>query len=694
MYATPEQDLLKNLEISRKENDLAAQTSTLIALGDLKQKDKDFALALDYYKKAYLLSETRDHKNDQVFIAVAIGNVLDLNGEIGEALNWYNTALETAGTSAAKQHLSHIHNNLGNLYMKIGSFPQSLKHYQNSLDIKREQGDSQGIANALMNMSIFYLRTGNYGRSLEYQNQALPLLQSLGDKPALASIYNSISVCYRNLEDYDKAFEYNRKALKLYQELGKTAKVASSYNNLGVLYLAIGDLHQARENYLKSYEQKRGSQDMQSILSSLVNLADISLKLQQYEDTRRYLKQAREVQSKTQFYDLSRTLFKIHADFYEETKNYHDALQYFKAYHAISDSLSNVQKLKQLQELETKYELREKEKNIELLTRNNELSQLALQNSSRLRNYLIIIIALILLISLILIWLYTSVLRLSRQLFVSREKLNTLNHELEKRVETEVDRRRQQEQKALRQSRLALLGELAAGIAHELNQPMQTLYLTLENIKLSILDNSFDSAYLEQKLAYLFEDITRMQDVIEHIRCFSKSGEEDAEQTFDLNTSLVNAAAMVKERFGQNGMEIICHQCPENPLIFGNPYKFEHVILNLLTNARDAILENMEAAIIHRGMISISAESTADMAKITISDNGCGIAPEIQDKIYDIFFSTKSLEKGTGLGLAIALGIIRSMNASISFDSIPAQGSSFRIVIPVANTQSSPRGQI
>jgi C4-dicarboxylate-specific signal transduction histidine kinase len=254
--------------------------------------------------------------------------------------------------------------------------------------------------------------------------------------------------------------------------------------------------------------------------------------------------------------------------------------------------------------------------------------------------------------------------------------------ELERRVETEVAIRRQQEQKALRQSRLAILGELAAGIAHELNQPMQTLSLTLENIMLAIQDKQLSGEYLEQKMNYLFADISRMQDVIEHIRCFSRQSEDAGQSNFDLNQSISNAVGMLRDRFVQKGVKIILKLEDGIAHVSGNQYKFEHVILNLLTNARDAIGERKETDKQLRGEIEIVTKREEKQTIVTVKDNGCGIPLEQQDKVFDIFYTTKSLEKGTGLGLSISAGIVKGMSGTLSIDSTPDVGTIITICIP------------
>ncbi len=682
--ATDAQQLLDELKIAKRDNKLITQTTILLKLGDYHVSSKEYLSAAEYYQHAFELAKQRKHPDDIVFTSAQVGNAYDLQGDFAQALKWYSTALSHATSSHEEKRLSYLHNNIGNLYLKIGSFGKSLEHYQMALDIKREQKDKPGIANALMNMSILYLQTGNLAKTLEYQQQALALRKEINDQYQIATTLSSISVTYRHLNDYPKAFDYNHQALAIYTKLNNPAKIASAYNNLGVLYLYSGDLNQARQNYLKSYELKKDSRDWHSILSTLNNLADIALKQNKLSEAYLYISKANRIQQNSQFYELSRTLYKINSEYYEAIGNHQAALKYFKQYHTISDSLANEQKIKQISELEIKYEVLEKEKNIELLTKNNELSQKDLKKSSQLRNYLFVIIGLILIIVLILIGRYRSTLKLNREINASRDKLNELNRELEMRVETEVARRQEQEQRALRQSRLAILGELAAGIAHELNQPMQTLSLTLENIMLAIHDKQINGDYLEQKVNYLFADISRMQDVIEHIRCFSRQGDDTSHSKFNLNQSIQNAVAMVQDRFITKGVRIVSNLAESVPEVSGNPYKFEHVILNLLTNARDAIGENMEASLQSDGLIEVSTAVQDGKLFVKVTDNGCGIPEELQDKVFDIFFTTKSLDKGTGLGLSISAGIVKGMNATLAIASAPGCGTTVTISIPMA----------
>ena len=657
--------------------------NALISLGDHYRDTSLTKAALASYLEAYGLARKARNLNDLIYLSVGIANLKDKEGQLSDALEYYTEALRWAKTGKDQAQLAKIHNNIGNLYLKIGSFGRSLKHYQDALDIKRGINDPAELANALMNLSLFYLKTGSYDRGLEYQFQALKIREKGDDLSALAAVYSSISIGYRHLKDYPKAFEYNRKALAIQQKLNNPAKIASLYNNLGVLYFTTGDLNQAKQAYLKSYELKKSSEDKHSVLASLVNLGSLSLDLKQLAECKRWLDLAAELEPSLQSYEIIRNLAKLRADYYQATGAYKDAVTQLKLYHSISDSLSSLEKARQLNELEVRYEVEEKQRNIDLLTRNNLLNARELKNSVRMRNYLYLILALILVAMLLGLWRYLSVLRLSKKLYAAQADLNAMNRDLEKRVETEVEIRQSQEQKALRQSRLALLGELAAGISHELNQPMQTLSFTLENIKSAFQDDSLDASYLERKLKLLFEDITRMQNVINHIRCFSKPQEEGEDSRFDLKPSIQNAVEMVSDQFQRLGIALEL-DLPEADLrLRGNSFQFEQVILNLLTNARDAIRQQSSGQASRRGIISIRAAQQGDRVIIRVSDNGCGVPTELGDQIFEIFFSTKDLEQGTGLGLAISKSTLARMKGGISYTSTPGSGTEFTIDLPI-----------
>jgi len=663
-------------------SDPRSKKEMLIKLGEGASAAGQYQVAINSFEKAFTISQKLKHEDDMVFLASQIGNAYDAMGDLPNALSWYAKTLSLAEPQRHHKNISHIHNNLGNIYLKLESYAKSLDHYQKALEIKERLQDQPGIANALMNLSIYYLKTKNYQKTLEYQLRALDIRTKIKDPNLLAATYNSIGISYRHLQDYPKALDYVQKAIDIYSKTGNQGKLASTYNNLGVIYLFMDDPLKAKSYYQRSYELKKGSADSQSLITSLNNLADISLKLKQYKQAGYYLDLAEPMIAKNHISELNRYYYKLRSAYYEATQNPSKALGFFKLYHALSDSLASEAKSKQMSELEVKYEVREKENDIRRLHKSNELNRKNLKKSSQLRRALILIIILTLSVALVLIWRYYSIVRLNQKLNESRQSLNRLNNDLEKRVEQEVSIRHEQEQRALRQSRLAILGELAAGIAHELNQPMQTLSFTLENILLAISDKSIDAKYLEQKIAFLFDDISRMQSVIEHIRGFSRQSDDES-SCFEVCEAIENAIRMIRERFAKHGIKLLFHRLEHPLLVAGNMFKFEQVILNLLTNARDAVLDRDKSDDDEPYNIEVLVKQEHTMIGILIRDRGCGIAPDIYPKVFDIFFTTKSLERGTGLGLSISMGIIKGMNGSLSLAPNTDGGTDAKILLPV-----------
>ena len=267
----------------------------------------------------------------------------------------------------------------------------------------------------------------------------------------------------------------------------------------------------------------------------------------------------------------------------------------------------------------------------------------------------------------------------------AEEDLNKLNKNLEKRIEQEVKRVNVQQQLLVQKSKLESIGELSAGLAHEINQPLGGISMGLENIIYNITDEGVDSDYLQKKISLLFKDIERIQKIIEHVRLFSRDQEKSIMEVISVNQVVKNALSLVSKQLTDRHIELIVN-IPESQIeVIGNQYRLEQVILNIISNARYAVDEKKKRL----GKQDFSKRITIDLTKnhseaiITICDNGIGIDMEIITKIFDPFFTTKSEEKGTGLGLSISYGIISEMKGVIEVESEKGNYTRMKIIIPV-----------
>jgi len=258
-----------------------------------------------------------------------------------------------------------------------------------------------------------------------------------------------------------------------------------------------------------------------------------------------------------------------------------------------------------------------------------------------------------------------------------------LNRNLESRIKEEIKRVNDQQQLLAQKSKLESIGELSAGLAHEINQPLGGLSMGIENILFNTSDNGIDEEYLKNKIDLLFKDIERIRKIIEHVRLFSRDQDNLVVEQFSVNEVIENALSLVSKQFDSNNVELVVNVPSHNVFTMGNKYRLEQVILNLLSNSRQAVDEKSNKN--NSGFakqISIEMIDNDPVSIITITDNGIGIKKKIISKIFDPFFTTKSEKKGTGLGLSISYGIISEMQGSIDVDSNEGEFTTITIQLP------------
>jgi PAS domain S-box-containing protein len=249
----------------------------------------------------------------------------------------------------------------------------------------------------------------------------------------------------------------------------------------------------------------------------------------------------------------------------------------------------------------------------------------------------------------------------------------------------DISQRKKIEQQLNRSERMASLGEMASGMAHEINQPLLSITLGIENLLMKIQQvKAVDESYFHNKSEKIFEDILRVGRIIDHVRAFSRDHDEYISTSFDINESINNAISMISEQFKHHGITLNIQLDEKIHPIIGNTYRFEQVILNLLTNAKDTLEETKKTSKLDfKKTIVIRTYHDDHTNFIEVKDNGNGIKPDVIDRIMLPFYTTKSESKGTGLGLSISFGIIKELKGSIDVESNSVSGTIFRISLPI-----------
>ncbi len=234
----------------------------------------------------------------------------------------------------------------------------------------------------------------------------------------------------------------------------------------------------------------------------------------------------------------------------------------------------------------------------------------------------------------------------------------------------DITERKKYEEKLLRQEKLASLGQVIAGVAHEINTPLAGIRSYSQLLRESILNKELkeSSEYTDKIIA----QVDRCSTIIDELLSFARK--KKANKTyFNLNDLVKEAVSVTDTIIKDKEISISIVTSEKNSMIFGDRGKIEQVILNLVLNAKDAIEK--------KGEIDISIDDKEDLIEIVIRDNGKGIPDEDLFRIFDPFFTTKK-KSGTGLGLSLSYGVIKDHNGDIKVRSELGKGTEFIITFP------------
>lgn len=255
---------------------------------------------------------------------------------------------------------------------------------------------------------------------------------------------------------------------------------------------------------------------------------------------------------------------------------------------------------------------------------------------------------------------------------------------------TEEMQRREQElrekqEQLVQAGKLATLGELTTGVAHELNNPLNNIGLLLGNAIDLIELGKADNERILGDLRNAVQQVGKATEIISHLRTFGRAAPVRREPV-PLKQVVERALSLVHEQLRLREIEVGLDLGPEDAVVVGSPIQLEQVFINLLTNARDAMADAAHKA------ITITCTVASDRVTVTLRDTGPGIQPGLEQRIFDPFFTTKEVGAGTGLGLSITYGIIQDHQGTISVDSRPGEGATFLIELPLAADDEPARG--
>ena len=273
-------------------------------------------------------------------------------------------------------------------------------------------------------------------------------------------------------------------------------------------------------------------------------------------------------------------------------------------------------------------------------------------------------------------WIIVNI-RISPAEYTQRQVLLVTASDITKRLEAE--------QQLIQASKMATLGEMATGVAHELNQPLSVIK-TVSSFFLKKLDNGRElkPRVLDDMLRKVDKNVDRATKIINHMRQFARKSDLELERV-SVNQVMENAFEIFSQQLKVRGIAVEREMAEDLPRIKADPGRLEQVFINLLLNARDAIEERAarEGERKIERCISLRTRREGQQVVCEVCDTGVGMSAEVAEKVFQPFFTTKEVGKGTGLGLSISYGIIQDCGGAIRAVARADAGACFEITFPV-----------
>ncbi|OIQ65811.1 sensor protein ZraS [mine drainage metagenome] len=272
----------------------------------------------------------------------------------------------------------------------------------------------------------------------------------------------------------------------------------------------------------------------------------------------------------------------------------------------------------------------------------------------------------------------------------ARAELNDLIQALEFKVQERSRELLAARAEVAQGAKLASIGVLAAGIAHELNNPLTGVLTFTSLMRKKAQEGSEDA----QDLDLVISETRRCASIIRRLLDFARE-KVPVKGFFNLNQVIDDVVRFVERPVSLQHIEISCDLEPQLPQVWGDADLLKQVIMNLLVNAEQAIEGQGQITVKTRVMVDTGAAGSepSQRVEVAISDTGCGIPEANMQRIFDPFFTSKEVGKGTGLGLSVSYGIVKSHGGKISVESVVGEGTTFRVILPIksVNPENEPK---
>jgi two-component system, NtrC family, sensor kinase len=618
------------------------------------------------------------------------GLLYGMQSKYDSSIIFYEKEIAIFERNGKRGQLGRSYSNIAIGYQQKSNFPMALVYQQKSLDLYQEEKNEVGLAYTYVNLANTYLNIGDMARA---ENAFLKSID-LAKKNQLNNVelyaYTNISSLYIDEASWQKSFDFAIKAANLGEKMGDQGIQAASLAKASRALVNLGQSKKALETSRTAIVIADSSAQPFNISQANASMGFVLKSTKKWREAIPYYERAFESIKDADIYTPNMSLlYNELSACYEKTGSYSKALDLYKQYSVITDSIRSRENIQKATEQTMNNEFEKKEQT-------TKAQQAAKDEITRTRQ-MSMVIGLVLSFIIIVGALYA---------YYSKQKANTVLHEQKDQIENTLTQLKSTQTQLIHSEKMASLGELTAGIAHEIQNPLnfvnnfsevsgELVGEMAEEIEEGNMEDVKEIATdLKQNLEKINHHGQRASGIVKSMLEHSRTSDGTKELTD------INKLADEYLRLSYHGLrakdksfnaDFTTDFDPNLPKVNVVTQDISRVLLNLINNAFQALssesLPDRQAGLAkgdskYKPLVTVSTRKLKDEIEIRVKDNGSGIPDDIKDKIFEPFFTTKPTGEGTGLGLSMSYDIVtKGHGGSIEVKSSPEEGTEFTILL-------------
>ncbi|MFW6249246.1 MAG: tetratricopeptide repeat protein [Bacteroidota bacterium] len=641
------------------------RAEALRLLGIVNYYRSDFEEALQYYQNSLTIFELLKDKEGISKNYNNIAIIYDVQARREEALDYYLRSLEINRDIGFDKGIAYNLLNIGIIYQGLGRTAQALDSYMEALKSNQKRGDLVGVSLCLNNIATLYTDIGEAEQSIEYNRKALNIRKEIDDLFGMASSYNNIAMGHKTLNHTDSAKIYFDKAMDVALEVGDERTQAGVLTGLAEMYMQTDQMNKGIENLDAAYAIYTRINETEKIAHLLSRYGKAELKRKNLEAAREYISEGMSLAAQMNNIRLKRNLTQLMAQYYEKSGDNKNALEYYKRFIVLNDSIDNERMRDRSLKLDAEYEFMKKEN--QMLLKQQEQEMISKNKMKRMLT-LIVFALFIVLILVVLLYVISS----------SREKLKKTLEELKsKNIEIASQKDVLAQQASELEKSDQVRNQLFSIIGHDLRGPLSYASNALESAM------GRDQEYVTKILPVIKNNIGGIHEMMENLlQWASIKMKKESMKTAPVDIYKATSKVMIvlSGQASKKNIEIQ-NRITKNLLVEADQEMVEIVIRNLLTNAIKFSYQDSQ--------IVVSSEIKDHFAVVCVRDWGTGMVEKDLHRILngDNFHQEgTSGEKGTGLGLSLVRELLHNFHGKLWAESSQGEGSRFYFSLPASKS--------